>query len=79
MFVPMTFWDIAAGILIGAGLIMGMVWGAKRGGSERPFFWICGALACFVILWRGAVWHDGTERAKADLYAKYGITPVNHQ
>ncbi len=82
----MTFWDVAAGILVGGGLIMGMVWGAKRSGAEQPFFWICGGLACFVILWRGYVWHETgdaaalrADKVAGDLYAKYDLALPDHQ
>lgn len=80
---PLTFWDIAAGILIGGGLIMGMCWGARRSGNDRAFFWICAGLAAFVIGWRTLIWHGdipGEHRQSvADLYAEYGIVPSDHQ
>jgi hypothetical protein len=77
----MNLWDIAAGILIGAGLIMGMVWGVKRGGAERPFYWACLMVACAIVMWRTSVWYHGPEAqpAAADLYAKYDLIPPGHQ
>lgn len=84
----MNFWDVAAGILLAAGLIMGIMWGTRRRGSERPFLWICAIFAAVIVIWRAGAWFETTEAYAhgpgstvhvADLYSKYGLTPPDHQ
>lgn len=76
---PMTFWDIAAGILVAFGLIAGIIRGS-RSQADRPMLYICAGLAIFIVLFRGACWHglacevDGHPKA-SELSARYGLTP----
>jgi hypothetical protein len=52
----MTFWDVAAGILIAAFFITGIAMGL-RGRGERALGVIATIFAAALIIWRSSCWY----------------------
>lgn len=72
----MNMWDIAAGILLAAGLIVGIVLGFRR--NERFVGCVALIFASAIIIWRAEAWHAASEPPSREaLMAKYGLT--DHQ
>ena len=57
---PLTFWDIAAGILIAAFLISAIAQGYIRR-SDRSVTIVAGIIAAALIAWRSSCWYWGIE------------------
>lgn len=53
---PLTFWDIAAGILIAAFLIASIAQGFIRR-SDRSLTAIAAVIAAALIIWRSSCWY----------------------
>lgn len=54
---PLSMWDIAAGIIIGLGLIGAVAYGLRQ--SDRGVTVIFGIVMAAIVIWRSSCWYYG--------------------